>query len=109
MCRYKARWVAKSFEQRKDIDFEETFFPVVKSCITRILLALPAFYGWSVEQMNEVTGYLKSEIDLFFHTEAITGYKTLAKVCLPRKKYDVIKMQTCTGFLTFCVKIVRLS
>ncbi len=35
--------------------------------------------------MDEVTAYLNSEIDVFFHIEAITGYKTLGKVCLPRR------------------------
>ncbi len=85
ICRYKARWVAKGFEQRKGIDFEEIFSPVVKSCTTRILLALAAFYGWSVEQMNGVTAYLNSKIDVVLYIEAPTSYKTLGKVCLLRK------------------------
>ncbi len=85
ICRYKARWVAKSFEQREGIDFEETFSPVIKSCTIRILLALAAFYGWSVEQMDAVTAYLNSEIDVVLYIEAPTGYNTLGKVCLLRR------------------------
>ena len=82
---YKTRWVAKDFEQRESINFEETFSPVVKSCTTQILLALAAFYGWSVEQMNAVTAYLNSEIDVVLYIEAPTGDKTLCKVYLLRK------------------------
>ncbi len=79
--RYKARWVAKGFEQRESIDFEKTFSPFIKSCTTQILLALAAFYGWSVEQMQAVTTYLNSKIDVVLHIEAPTGDKTLGKVC----------------------------
>ncbi len=85
ISRYKARWVAKSFEQKEDIDFEETFSPVVKSCTTRILLALAAFYSWSVEQMDAVTAYMNSKIDVVLYIEAPTGYKTPGKVCLFRR------------------------
>ena len=43
--RYKARCVAKGFQQQEGIDFKETFSLVVKSYTTRVLNALAAQYG----------------------------------------------------------------
>ena len=60
--RYKARWIANSFEQRERIDYKETFFSMVKSCSTRILFALAAFYNWFIEHLDAVTAYLNSNI-----------------------------------------------
>jgi hypothetical protein len=38
--RNKARLVAKSFKQRYDIDYEDTFSPVVKAVMIRIVLSI---------------------------------------------------------------------
>ncbi len=58
MSCHKARSFAKSFEQRESINFEETFFSVIKSCIMRTLLALAAFSNLGIEQIDTVTDYL---------------------------------------------------
>ena len=85
ISRYKARWVAKGFQQREGIDLEETFSPVVKSCTTQVLNALAAHYGWNIEQMDAVTAYLNSDIDVILYIETPTGYKIVGKICLLRK------------------------
>jgi hypothetical protein len=38
--RYKARWVLRSFTQGPDVDFDETFNPVVKPAMIRTMLSL---------------------------------------------------------------------
>jgi hypothetical protein len=43
--RYKARLVVKGFKQRYDIDYEDSFSPVVKSATIRIVLSIAASRG----------------------------------------------------------------
>ncbi len=93
--RYKARWVAKGFEQREGIDYKETFFLVVKSCSTRILFALAAFYNWFIEHLDAVTAYLNSNLDVLLYVELLNGYWEAGKVALLRKTIYGLKQSAC--------------
>lgn len=46
LLKYKARLVAKGFLQTPGIDFAETFSPVVKALIIRVLFSLVVTYSW---------------------------------------------------------------
>ena len=61
------------------------FSPVVKFCITRVLKALAAHYGWHIEQMDIIIAYSNSEINVFLYIKRPTGYKIVRKVCFFRK------------------------
>jgi hypothetical protein len=50
--RYKARLVAKGFKQRYGIDYDDTFSPVVKFAIIRLVLSLAVSHGWSLHQLD---------------------------------------------------------
>jgi hypothetical protein len=43
---YKARWVVRGFNQHAEIDFAETFSPVIKPATIRTVLTLIASKGW---------------------------------------------------------------
>ncbi|GJW62718.1 retrotransposon protein, putative, ty1-copia subclass [Tanacetum coccineum] len=64
---YKACLVAKGFTQTPGIDYEETFSPVANTRVIRILIAIAAFYGYEIWQMDVKTrpsynGHLSEEV-----------------------------------------------
>ena len=48
ISKYKARLVAKGFHQLAGVDFHETFSPVVKPAIVRLVLAIAVSCRWSL-------------------------------------------------------------
>ncbi len=48
--KYKARWVAKGFQQKYGIDYIETFSNTVKPMVFRALFALAAFNDLEIQQ-----------------------------------------------------------
>ena len=45
---FKARFVPKRFHQRPSINYHETFSPMVKPTIVRLILAFMISFGWSL-------------------------------------------------------------
>lgn len=61
--RHKARLVAKGFTQRYDIDYEETFAPIVRQETIRLILSLVAHKGWQVNHMVVKSAFLNGYLD----------------------------------------------
>jgi hypothetical protein len=61
--RYKVRLVAQGFTQRPDIDFDETYSPVMSGITFRYLISLTAQKGLSMHLMDVVTTYLYGSLD----------------------------------------------
>ena len=66
IARYKARLVAKGFHQQYGVDFEETFSPVIKPPIVRLILSPSVFLNWPLRQLDVknavLHGTLKEEV-----------------------------------------------
>ena len=63
VLRYKARLVAQGFTQRPDIDFDETYSPVMSATTFRYLIALAVQNRLSMQLMDVVTAYLYGSLD----------------------------------------------
>ena len=63
---YKVRLVVKDYSQRENIDYQETFSPIVMLKSICILLVVAAYYDYEIWQMDMKTiflnGYLEEDI-----------------------------------------------
>ncbi|KAA0035484.1 putative mitochondrial protein [Cucumis melo var. makuwa] len=76
IARYKVRLVAKEFHQTPNIDYHETFSPVVKPVTIRMLLTIAIMKGWSI---------LKSSYPMVCHLkEALYGLKQAPQACFEK-------------------------
>lgn len=86
--RYKARLIVKGFGQRKGVDFDEIFCPVVKMFSIRMVLGLAASLDLEVEQMDFKTAFLHGDLDEEIYIEQFEGFIAKGKenyVCKLRK------------------------
>ena len=60
--RYKARLVAQGFHQTYDIDFFETFSPIVKPCTIRLVLSITTSSNWPTKQLDVHNVFLNGDL-----------------------------------------------
>lgn len=73
--KYKARLVGQGYNQKKGIDFTETFSPVVRSGTLRLAFAIAARQGWEVHHMDVVAAYLNGELDIPIYAKQPPGFE----------------------------------
>ncbi|XP_057826602.2 retrovirus-related Pol polyprotein from transposon TNT 1-94 isoform X1 [Cryptomeria japonica] len=86
--KYKARFVARGFSQKKGIDYEETFAPVVRYTSIRSIIAIAVAKGWELHQMDVKTTFLNGVIEEEVYIEQPEGYvihKRDSHVCRLKK------------------------
>ena len=74
--RYKARFVARGFSQKKGIDYGETFSPIANITSIRILMQMVVQYDLIVHQMDVKTAYLQAPVDYEIFVEQPEEFKT---------------------------------
>ena len=69
IVKYKARMVARGFQQVEGYDYTETYSGVVKAAAYRLLFALMVLNGWTCHQMDVTTAFLNGEVfeEIYIH------------------------------------------
>ena len=76
---HKARLVAQGFSQKFELDYDETFCPVVRFESFRALIALAAQNGLMLHQMDVTTAFLNGELE-----EVVYVYEATRRLRCPR-------------------------
>jgi len=92
IVRYKARLVAQGFSQRPEIDFDETYSPVVDACTFRYLISLVAHEGLKLHMMDVVTTYLYGSLDSDIYMKLQEGFNLPETHCLRSREDYSIKL-----------------
>ncbi|KAK0599182.1 hypothetical protein LWI29_003021 [Acer saccharum] len=74
VARYKARLVAKDFNQRPGVDFTETYSPVVKPVTVRLILTFAVTNGWPLRQLDVNNAFLQGSLTDDVYMEQPTGF-----------------------------------
>ena len=72
--RYKARWVARGFSQRYQVDYTEVFAPVVRYSSVRLLLSLANSYGLQLFGLDVSNAFARADVDEQIFVEQPHGY-----------------------------------
>ena len=92
--RYKARLVAKGFSQRKGLEYDEIFSPVVRHTSIRILLAIVASHDLELEQLDVKTAFLHGDLEEAIYMKQPEGFVVDGKenwVCRLKKSLYGLK------------------
>lgn len=109
--RYKARLVAKRYNQIYGIDYLDSFSPVAKVITIRILLALSTSRGWLLNQLDINNAFLHGFLDEEVYLQPPQGYGKAKKgeVCKLNKSLYGLKQASRQWHLEFCNKLLEID
>lgn len=90
---YKARLIAKGYNQVVGLDYVNCFAPVAKVVTVHILFAFASSYGWDLHQLDINNAFLHDSIDEAVYMHPPKGYNKAkpGEVCLLQKSLYGLK------------------
>eukprot|EP00253_Pinus_taeda_P002410 PITA_02410 len=73
--KFKARFVARGFSQKEDVDYDEIFAPVARYTTIRSIIALAASQGWNLQQMDVKIAFLHGSLKEEVYVELLEGFE----------------------------------
>ncbi len=87
---YKACWVVKKYEQKFNVDYNQTFVSVIKSQTYKALFVLMTHFNLKTDQINIIIIFLYSSIDQIIYVKLLHSYRLSDKIVLLNKAlYDL--------------------
>lgn len=80
--RHKARLVARGFTQTYVIDYKETFAPVAKLNIVRVLISLVVNLDWPLLHLDVKNAFLNSDLTKEIYMDLHPNSKVLQEKCI---------------------------
>lgn len=74
IVRYKARLVAQGYKQIKDIDYTESYAPVARIEVIRLMLAIAVSNAWEVHHLDVKCAYLYGDLAEDVYMNLPQGY-----------------------------------
>ena len=104
--RHKARLVAQGFSQKRSLDYDETFSPVIRFESLRTVIALAVQNGLELYQMDITTAFLNGELHEEVYMRQPEGFVTKGQehlVCkLKRSIYGLKQSPRCWNSALNC-------
>lgn len=100
IIRFKARLVARGFSQTREINYDETYSPVVRTETIRILLAMVTKLNMHVQHFDIKTAYLNGELREHILMEPPQGHDHGGKVCKLRRSLGCCSEEYTTPIVT---------
>ena len=110
--KYKAHLVAKGFLQEGGIDYHETFSPVIKTTIVRLLLALAISQGWHIRQLDISNAFLHGDLQEIIYKDQPPGFHNTQfphHVCQLRKSLYGLKQAPREWFHKLTGQLLKLG
>jgi hypothetical protein len=85
---YKARWVAKGFQQQHGIDFNETFANTVNPVAWRLILGIATYMDYEIIQWDVKTAFINAPLKEKVYIQQPIGFEDPTKpdyICLLQK------------------------
>jgi transposase InsO family protein len=105
--KFKARWVARGFNQQHGIDYDQTYAPVMHGKAWHILLAVAAQTGYKTRQFDVSNAFLNGDLSEKVYVEQPHGFeKGTNRICSLLKSLYGLK-QAPNVWFQLLVEILR--